>query len=286
MKKFFVFYTFSFLVYALGAQTLCTIENRQLFEQELNRIQNSKIHKLPINQIAIEVGTHFMGTPYVAHTLEVSEEESLIVELTGLDCTTFIENVVTFSRLAKQQRLNFDAFINELEYLRYRAGKRQDYPSRLHYFSEWIQDNTQKNIIKDITAEIGGVPYNKALNFMSTHRDSYKQLANDDYLKDIVEIEKELNQYQKHYIPKQNLKSLENHLQDGDLIAITTTISGLDVVHTGMVKWQKGRVHLFHASSKNKKVEISDVPLVDYLNGNKLQSGVMVCRLVEARSEK
>ena len=45
--------------------------------------------------------------------------------------------------------------------------------------------------------------------------------------------------------------------------------------------WKNGRVHLFHASSTNKKVEISEKPLAEYLAGNKSQSGVIVCRLVD-----
>jgi hypothetical protein len=34
-----------------------------------------------------------------------------------------------------------------------------------------------------------------------------------------------------------------------------------------------------HAGTKNMKVEISEMPLHDYLKGNKSQSGIMVARL-------
>ncbi|WP_373397222.1 N-acetylmuramoyl-L-alanine amidase-like domain-containing protein [Algoriphagus halophilus] len=73
---------------------------------------------------------------------------------------------------------------------------------------------------------------------------------------------------------------MEKEIQSGDLIAITTSMSNLDVVHTGFAIEKNGRIHLLHASSKNQEVEISEKPLSDYLAGNKSQSGIMVARLV------
>ncbi|RMG22151.1 MAG: DUF1460 domain-containing protein [Bacteroidetes bacterium] len=274
---------FCCLAHGLCAQTHCTAASRQLCEAELQRLQDPALQARPIHELALEVGTHFLGTPYQAHTLETEGEEQLVIELEGLDCTTFIENVVVFSRLAKLGHTSFEAFERELERIRYRNGSRNGYSSRLHYFTEWIQNNEEKGIIRDVSKEIGGIPYQKPLNVMSTHRDSYRQLAEQAHYAAIVQIEQQLNQTQRprYYLPKERLQSLESGLQDGDLVAITTTIKGLDVVHTGMVKWQDGRPHLFHASSKNKKVEISDEPLADYLMASKIRSGIIVCRLVE-----
>jgi len=42
----------------------------------------------------VAIGKSFLGTPYVAKTLEIGETEALVINFQGLDCTTFIENVL------------------------------------------------------------------------------------------------------------------------------------------------------------------------------------------------
>lgn len=270
------------------AQVSCTQANRELLEQTLEQLQalhaqrvQEQLPERSVASWATAVGVLFMGTPYVAHTLEREDGEQLVVDLQGLDCTTFLENVVVFSRLATLQAFTFEAFTRELEHLRYRGGTQGQYPSRLHYFSDWMHDNEQKGLLRDITREVGGIPYEKAINFMSTHRDSYAALKQDAFWEEIKEQEAHLNQRQRHYLPQEQVAAMESKLQNGDLLALTTSIKGLDVLHVGMVHWRNGRVHLFHASSQHEKVEISEVPLADYLQASKYASGIMVARLEE-----
>ena len=110
------------------------------------------------------------------------------------------------------------------------------YPSRLHYFTDWIADNEQKGVVKDITRDIGGVPYNKNIDFMTTHIDSYKQLkGNDAYIQQMRTVEDMINSRDKYYIPKGEVDNFYDSLQTGDIIATTTDIAGLDVTHTGYI---------------------------------------------------
>lgn len=263
----------------LQGQTYCTKANKEACQTKLDKFQTLRDDAPNIQQLAIAVGKDFLGTPYVAKTLELGDQEQLVIDLQGLDCTTFLENVVVFSRLTQQDRLDFEAFQKELEWVRYRDGQQGDYSTRLHYFTEWIANNEQKGIIRDVTQEIGGIPYPKKINFMSTHRSAYKQLSSDAFLQEIEKAELRLNGMKRYYIPKADIQSLESGIQSGDLIAITTTIKGLDVSHVGMAIEKNGRIHLLHASTKSNKVEISQVPLADYLARSKSQAGIMVCRL-------
>jgi len=80
------------------------------------------------------------------------------------------------------------------------------------------------------------------------------------------------------YIPKSEIQLIEKQLKEGDIIAITTPIPKLDVSHVGFAVWQKGRIHLLHASSEAGQVVISEKPLAKYLVGNKNQTGIMVAR--------
>ena len=45
----------------------------------------------------LKYGLNFLKTPYVAHTLEVNEEEKLVVNFDEVDCTTFVEYVLALS---------------------------------------------------------------------------------------------------------------------------------------------------------------------------------------------
>jgi hypothetical protein len=282
MRHYLFLFSLLFLISSLSAQTYCTKENQELCEATLANFASKDWAETPIAEVAIGVGKHFLGVPYVAKTLEIPGEEKLVVDLQGLDCTTFLENVVVFSRLVKKKQLNYDSFLKELEFLRYRNGEQGAYPSRLHYFSDWIYENAQKRIIQDVTQEVGGVEYENQLSFMSTHPNAYRQLSeNAAFVTAIANTEAEISKRNYHYLPKATVAEHESKIQSGDLIAITTGIKGLDIVHVGFALRQNGRIHLFHASTGSNKVEISTKPLAEYLAGNRSQSGIMVCRLVE-----
>jgi hypothetical protein len=158
-----------------------------------------------------------------------------------------------------------------------------EYPSRLHYFSDWIYDNVKKGIVDDVTEEIGGEKIKFNLNFMSTHPESYKQLnENPDFIPTIKKQEKEISCRDYYFIPKENLSSKEDQIKNGDLVAITTTVEGLDIGHIGIaVKMDDGKIHLLHAPTENTKVQITEQPLSDYLMKYKRHSGVIVLRVVE-----
>lgn len=263
----------------IQAQTVCTLESREKLEGFLAKLSEGSYSDLSPNELNIEIGKWFLETPYVEKTLELPDKENLVINTTGVDCTTFLETVVTLSRIAKSGEITFEAFEQELENLRYRAGKNVGYPSRLHYFSDWIFENEAKGIIEDITQEIGGSPYANAPTFMSENPQFYRQLSESENLDAIKVTEQKIAKRGYYYIPKAEIAVLEKGIRSGDLIAITTSMDNLDIVHTGFAIEKSGRIHLLHASSKNMKVEISEKPLSDYLAGNKSQSGIMVARL-------
>ncbi len=103
-------------------------------------------------------------------------KKSWLVNLSALDCNTFVENVLALSRCIKQSKTSFENFKDELTLIRYRDGKIDQYPSRLHYFTDWIFNNEEKDIVKNITEEIGGEKLEMNLSFMSSHPEYYKHL--------------------------------------------------------------------------------------------------------------
>lgn len=280
LKKHFMLLALLCYSLAASAQLVCQQQDREKALEVLKKAKAEQWPALPAGELLVNIGKEFLGKPYVAHTLETDDDEPLVVNLRGLDCTTYLESVVALGLAIMRQDFSFKGFTAALEQLRYREGTRSGYASRLHYFSEWLHSNEQKGLVEQVTASAGGVAIDKPLNFMSTHRDSYAQLASDAHYRQIVEMEKQLQGRQLVYLPKDKIAENEHLVQHGDLVALATTLKGLDVVHVGFAVKQNGRLHLMHASTGSMKVEISEKPLTVYMKDKKIQSGIMLGRVL------
>ena len=278
MKKMLFGFLFLHLFTTGVAQNItCSPADKEAFESKIIEIDG--LLENDFGKTIISVGKTFAGIPYVAKTLEIGETESLVVNLHGLDCTTFVENVLAFSLMLKNEEADFEDFTKTLESIRYKDGTLDGYASRLHYFSEWIRNNETKGLLKDITGEIGGTEITKDINFMSTHRDLYPFLADASNFEKIEASENYLNSQAICVLAKEDIAANENLIQSGDIIALTTSIKGLDITHTGIATREKdGRIHLLHASTGSMKVEVSEKPLAEYLKKVKNNTGIMVAR--------
>lgn len=237
---------------------------------------------LPIGALILAVAASYLGTPYEGHTLEREGKERLVIHFESFDCFTLLEHVLAMARTLKTKAPGFDRYAAELTHIRYRDGRIDGYPSRLHYTSDWGFDNGEKRILQDITADLGGVSLKKNIGFMSAHCDSYRQLADDGFYAEIQRIEARINEREPYYIPKERVAELEGRIQDGDLLAITSAVEGLDIAHVGFAIQKKdGRIYMLHASSVHQQVEITANPLADYLAGIRSQTGIMVFRSLE-----
>lgn len=276
MKKCSLILALLFSAALWSQQIICSAEDRNAFSAKIAALKD-----IPDNtpgELLAGVGRTFLGTPYVTGTLEIGTSEQLVVNLHGLDCTTFVENVLAFSMLIREKETSFDNYIEVLQKIRYRDGQLSGYASRLHYFSEWIRNNEKKGLVRDMTASLGGIPADKKLNFMTSHRELYPRLAASPAFKEMEAVEEKLHGQEYTYIPSSVLVSRLSELKHGDIIALATSINGLDVTHTGIVfRKSNGKYHLLHASSRGQ-VEISEKPLLEYLAGVKSNTGILVAR--------
>jgi hypothetical protein len=256
-----------------------TENDKFIFDSLIKKAVSEKNPDNEYSKLIPQIGKYFLGLPYVVHTLEC-ENEVLTVNLNELDCTTFLENVVVIATLAKTSETDFDSYIQRLKKFRYRNGEVDGYESRIHYFSDWIATNEARGFVKNVTAEIGGEPYAKTINYMTQNREKYPRLADDKTFEKIKLSEENLNRHKHYYIPKSKVSEIEDKINDGDLIAITCTAEGLDIAHVGLAVRQNGRIYFMHAPMSGKQVAISDEPLHDYLAARKGNTGIMVARVV------
>ncbi|WP_106795124.1 N-acetylmuramoyl-L-alanine amidase-like domain-containing protein [Aquimarina sp. Aq78] len=278
-KSFIIF--FFLMTCAIQAQEIiCSAKDKEIFTTRITALKKEYTPKTAFGGTLVFVGKTFLGTPYAAKTLEIGSKESLVINFQGLDCTTFVENVLVLSLMLKNGKDDFESYTAYLEKIRYKNGKLDGYASRLHYFSEWITNNEQKDILRNITGDIGGIEIEKDINFMSTHRELYPFLKDDKNFKGIQQSEINISQSSVCFLPKDQIKEHEASILSGDIIALTTSIKGLDITHTGIaIRKENGRIHLLHASSKGQ-VEISTLPLVDYLKKIKNNTGIIVNRVL------
>ena len=223
-----------------------------------------------------------IGTPYKGGTLDVAADETLIVRTDSLDCTTFVETVLALYVSSEKVTPEYKDYSDALTNVRYRSGIISGYSSRLHYFSDWVSDNMQKGIVCEITENNEHEQRCLSLNYMTEHSDLYRKLKDNDLLVSEMRCnEKKWKNYKMPYIPKRllNLQDTDIIIREGDILALTTSIPGLDVVHLGFAVWVDGRLHLLHASSTHGRVLLDPSPLYDYLKNKKKHTGVRVIRV-------
>lgn len=227
-----------------------------------------------------------LGRPYVGQTLEINEEEQLVVNLRELDCTTLVETSAALALAEKNDERSFAGYCKALKQLRYRNGNISGYASRLHYFSQWIADNVAKGLVEDI-GKSGGFPFTAKqeinLSFMTKNPQYYRQLkADEDLRKEIEKQEKSINGTTVNYIPKKLLnldKTKLSCIHDGDIIALVTSKDGLDISHVGIAIWKGNKLHLLNASSLKHKVVADSQSLYEYQRKRQTQLGIRVIRL-------
>ena len=240
---------------------------------------NQKTSGLRIRAIA----SSFLGSPYIAGSLEAEGEERLQINLRAFDCLTLVETVLALNETIMQTNCldSFPAvFSRALQNLRYRNGQIQGYTSRLHYTSEWLLNGQEKGAFIILSDLFAGEAFPLELNYMSTHPDNYPALRDNSVLtEEMAAIETRLNKAKLSYIPKTRLAEYIEDIPEGSIIAISTNLDGLDIAHIGFAYWQKGSLHLLHASSSNSVVEISEKDLLSYLNGIKHFTGIMIAQV-------
>jgi hypothetical protein len=255
-------------------------QDQRIFKELIRSLERDKTPSTPPSQLVLDTGKFFLRKPYVVGTLETKGAERLVINLREFDCFTFVENVVALAWCLKSRQESFEGFRRVLKKTRYRNGRLQGYSSRLHYFSDWIYDNQRKGIVRNVTADIGGRPFRKTINFMTTHPDLYPLMKNEANLRRMKSVERTISRRSLYYIPKKFVRTLEDEIHDGDIIAITTNTEGLDVQHVGFAVRVKNRIYLLHASSAERKIVFSQQTLYRYLMQSRTRSGIMVVRLV------
>ncbi|MEM6614866.1 MAG: N-acetylmuramoyl-L-alanine amidase-like domain-containing protein [Cyanobacteria bacterium P01_C01_bin.72] len=264
----------------VAATSLTDQVDRRIYHRIVQRIAPSADQK-SMGNIIQEISQQLLGAEYQAGLLDQSTQETLVISLQKFDCLLFIETVLAIAQNINQPDHSYQAFTQNVENQRYWNGTMNGYCSRLHYFSDWIADNENRGNVKNITRQLGGVDTIKKLNFMTTHRSSYPNLAqNEPNFNCLARVEASLTPTF-NYIPTENISQTYSQLQPGDIIGVATKIPGLDFTHTGFVYQQPdGNMGLIHASPAGEVVIAQD--LQKYIGNVQNAIGIVVSRASSA----
>jgi hypothetical protein len=254
-------------------QYVTTPEDRALAETILTDLQKQR--RGTDGDRMVRAAEALLGQPYVAGTLEELPDEPLCIYLTRTDCILFVETCMALVRTAAQEG-EFETLAWELRQSRYRNGRRTRYEDRLHYTTEWARQQVSRDVLKEMTGELGGVPFDHPVHYMSMHPDAYKRMTDAGA---IAAIEERINAEPSTYIPKERLGDALKGIRNGDILLFTSTVDGLDIAHCGIAKVVAGQpVRFIHASSGAKKVLLEPRTLEEYVRDRKTISGLQVYR--------
>ena len=209
---------------------------RQRFEQARSLIQS-----LPVNEAMPRLAEFFLGSPYLAMSLDQPGLEQLRLDLVSFDCMLFVEQL-----LATVSAESFDDFVERTRQLRYRNGE-IGYCTRQHYFHDWVSSAQAQGLLEKAPVWSGEATRDLPLNFMSSHRAQYPALQSQD-LFDCIRAREQGRRIKQHYVPLRDLEAALPSVESGDIFAVATRVDGLDVSHTGLLVREGSRVDAIHAA--------------------------------------
>lgn len=249
--------------------------DKEIFQQKMNFATHHKLYLEPINRVIVKLAETFLGTPYVGGVLDGYAQEELIINLRELDCFTFVEYVFALALCVKSHRSQFQDFCQTVQTLRYRKGLVKGYASRLHYFTDWINEAQNNNLLKVVS---GSQSITKPIFLLSKSLTQKTPSLSDDEMQLLRHWENLLSQQSFSHFPCSQIHLASKQLQSGDIVAFISNLAGIDVNHVGFI-YKRANLNTFiHASSTNKKVEIYDGELSEYCRSIKKNSGILIGR--------
>ncbi len=208
------------------------------------------------------ISHEMLGTLYRSGTLVGGPEvpERLVVRLDAFDCLTFLETVEALRR--SRQGSDFREHLRDVRYF----GGVVSYPTRRHFFSDWIRPGEGR--LQDVTSRIGGD------RVFSVTKQLNRKSADALWLAGMPVTTRTI-----HYIPAGLIDAaVLAGLQDGDYVGIYTDQPGLDVSHTGLIVKTNDAIMLRHASSRRDVARVIDEDLVAYLHN---KPGLIIYRAMQ-----
>ena len=227
-----------------------------------------KIRVARLQKDPLLIASTFKGLPYVTHALSKENPEKFIIDFTGFDCVTFVENMWSLYRSKAVDSI----FLQELTQIRYRKIP-ISFENRNHYLSATLDKMEEKGLFKQVIPSKYLKLANKKVEFLSNY------LTPKNYLITIDSIKvSESNLAPLTYVPSAHFSTISSFIRSGDLIAFVSIRKDLDYQHVGFVRKIGNLFYLVHASQDRKIVCQSVESISVYLKSHPSMIGFNVFR--------
>lgn len=183
---------------------------------------------------------------------------------------------------------NWRNFAEKYESVMFKGGKATDFISQFLYPSDWVADNIFRGNVYDATANLDGIASRKkerSIDYISTHKDSFKAFANEKNLKRLKMLEMGFRNHQIPYISNGDLtnpKRFKTQAQEGDLFFLVTTDYNLDHRDMGILTFDNDNLMIVMLSPSKEKVEMEELPFENYIKRNiKRIQGARIIRITK-----
>jgi hypothetical protein len=236
-------------------------------------------------ELTVRAAMYQLDKPYIDRA-QTDDSERLKVRLEDFQCVSFVESSLAVARCHWQGAPKETCFIQELKEFRYRHGHMDGYASRLHYFSEWLSDNSVRNRLAPIGAKVGARPWVQPFHFMTQHPTLYPMLGVSSRLEAIMETEQKLSRKTHLVLERQHIAKAQRKFVSGDLVGLVGSKDGLLITHAGFIsRGQDAVPRLLHASSHHGRVLLTS-SIAHYVKRQKKRRGIVVARPVAPNTKK
>ena len=135
----------------------------QFSPKKIDDIIKKEVNVKNIGDKFLKLSDNFVNIEYLANTnigqpeivdknnkiIQKAIKEKLTVNLSGMDCVTFIENA-----MGLVYATDYKSYLKQLQIIKYENAK-ISYKTRNHYMSNWLNNNHKLGYIDIITDELG-----------------------------------------------------------------------------------------------------------------------------------
>jgi hypothetical protein len=229
-------------------------------------------------ELITRAARHHLHKPYL-NPEQSSGPEILDTTLETFQCVSLVETSMSLARCLWMGTPNPRCYRDEIAATRYRDGRMGGYASRLHYFYDWLEDNSRRERLAWMTDSLGGERVYRKFSIMTAHPKKYPALSDPLIFEQIKSLEDNLNESELFWIPSTQVENLQAQLKEGDVIGVITHTKGLLISHTGLVSFgDDNKPHYLHASSHHKRVVFTPGSIAEYMLAQKKRKGIVVAR--------
>lgn len=246
-----------------------------------------KMTELKLNRIGkiARLAELLEGTPGVSFRQSFASNTRPMDFSGGLDSREFVEAIMAVVLASENENPDKNAFLRELEKVRYRTGTDNGYASRLLYGADWIIDNSYRGNIREYTNDFETNTFQiKTLDYISSHRDEFAGLKDSVAFERMKAIEMGYRAHKIPFlkVPTAGKKDIIEAMQSGDIIMILGKQPGMDINDMGIILIKEGKPRLMHVNTMTNKWTLEQPTLVELLKHNtKSIQGYRIMRISE-----